>query len=143
MIEETAIVTRITAGQVWIKAQHSGACGGCMQQSSCGTATLSKWLPKREFAVDSERELQVGDRVLVTIDDSHILLSSLVMYLMPILVVLIGVGLATSLLPPEISEAWLPELALGLLLAAFWLINRWQRLLLLYLCFRPQVVRKL
>jgi len=143
MLEETAIVTRIADGQVWIKSLQSGACGGCMQQSSCGTATLSKWLPKREFAVESDRVLQVGDQVRVGIDDSHVLLSSIVLYLLPIVVMLLGVGLANSLLPAAFTDAWLPEMALSLLLATFWGIHKLQNVLLLYFCFRPQIVGKL
>lgn len=143
MIEETAIVTRITDGQIWIKSLQGGACGGCMQQSSCGTATLSKWLPKREFAVECDRPLQVGDQVRVGIDDSHLLLSSLVLYLLPIVAVLFGVGLANSFLPPAFNDAWLPEMAFSLLLLTFWVIHRLQNVLLLYFCFRPQIVGKL
>ncbi|MCQ8102482.1 SoxR reducing system RseC family protein [Methylomonas sp. SURF-2] len=143
MIEETAIVTRIEDGQVWIKSLQGGACGGCMQQSSCGTASLSKWLPKREFAVESDQALTVGDQVRVGIDDSHVLLSSIVLYLLPILVMLLGVGLANSFLSPAFTEAWLPELSLGLLLATFWVIHKLQHVLLLYFCFRPQIVGRL
>ena len=143
MIEETAIVTRVADGQAWIKSLQSGACGGCMQQTSCGTATLSKWLPKREFAVDSDRLLAVGDRVRVGIDDSHVLLSSLLLYLLPILVMLIGVGVADRFFPAVFSDEWLPELAFTLLLLTFWIIHKLQNLFLLYFCFRPQIVGKL
>lgn len=143
MIEEAAVVTRIADGQVWIKSLQSGACGGCMQQSSCGTATLSKILPKREFAVECDRAVQVGDHVRVGIDDSHVLLSSLVLYLLPILVMLLGVGLAEAFLPAAFTEAWLPEMALSILLLTFWAIHHLQSLLLMYFCFRPQIVGKL
>ncbi|OAI16943.1 sigma E positive regulator RseC/MucC [Methylomonas lenta] len=143
MIEETAIVTRVMDGQVWIKSLQSGACGGCSQQSSCGTATLSKWLPKREFSVECDRSLKVGDQVKVAIDDSQLLLSSLLLYLLPLLITLTGVGLANTFLPVTLTDAWLPEMALSLLLLTFWLINRLQSLLLLYFCFRPQILGKL
>lgn len=142
MIEETAVVTRIAAGQVWIKASQGGACGGCMQQSTCGTAALSKWLPKREFAVDCERNLKVGDQVTVAIDDSHLLLSSLVLYLLPLLTMLTGVGLANVLLPVSMADEYLPEIALSILLLTFWLIHRFQDLLLLHFCFSPQIIDK-
>jgi len=96
MIEETAIVTRIDGGQVWIKPQAAGACGSCMQQAACGTATLAKLLPKREFAVDCDLGLKTGDRVCVAIDDTHLLLSSLLLYLLPLLPMMVGVGLANA-----------------------------------------------
>lgn len=142
MIEEAAIVTRVDAGRTWIKSRQSSACGGCMQQQSCGTATLAKILPKREFAVDSELALQVGDRVMVAIDDAHLLLTSLLLYLLPLLLMLAAVGLAAHYLPAMAGD-WLPEIALLALLLSFWLIHRSQHVLLLQLCFKPQIVRKL
>ncbi len=142
MIEEAALVTRVSDGRIWVKRLESGACGGCAQQNSCGTAALGKWLPIREFAIESDQPLQTGDHVKVGIDDSHLLLSSLILYLLPLLIVLTGVGLATTLLPP-LAEAWMPEIALLLLLASFLVIHRFQNLLLLYFCFRPQIIDKL
>lgn len=142
MIEEAAIVTRIADGQVWIKSLQSNACGGCMQQASCGTATLAKWLPKREFAIDCDRMLRIGDQVQVAIDDTHVLLSSLVLYLLPLLTMLAGVGLASAFLPATVTASWLPEIALSILLSAFWLIHRLQNPLLMHFCFKPQIVAK-
>ncbi|MGY6277874.1 SoxR reducing system RseC family protein [Methylomonas sp. MgM2] len=140
MIEETAVVTKIDNGQIWIRAVQNSACGSCMQQSTCGTASLAKWLPKREFAVDCDRTLKVGDQVKVGIDDSHLLLGSLLMYMLPLLTTLIGVGLASSFLPVAVSEAWMPEIALSILLFTFWLIHRFQGILLLNFCFRLQII---
>ena len=142
MIEESAIVTRVERDQVWIKSLQNGACGGCVQQSSCGTAMLSKWLPKREFAVDCDSRLQVGDKVRIAIDDSHLLLSSLVLYLLPLLLMLLGIGVAEFLLPRPILDNWLPEIALITLLLAFWLIHHFQNFLLIHLCFKPQIIAK-
>lgn len=143
MIEETAIVTKIADdGRVWIKSQQTSACSSCLQQTSCGTATLAKILPKREFAVDCDLSLQVGDRVVVAIDDAHLLLTSLLMYFFPLLLMLAAVGVANFCLPVAIAERWLPETALLTLLLSFWLIHRFQDLLLLHLCFKPQIIRK-
>lgn len=144
MIEEQAVVTRVGLdGRPWIKSLQTSACGACLQKQSCGTATLAKVLPKREFAVDSELALQAGDRVVVAIDDSHLVLTSLLLYLLPLLLMFGGLGLAQWLLPAALIDAWLPEIALSTLLLGFWLIHRSQNLLLLHLCFRPQIVRKL
>ena len=138
MIEEQAIVTRIAAGQVWIKSLNSNGCGACMQKASCSTAALSKLLPKREFAVDSELDLQVGDQVEVAIDDAHLLSTSLLLYILPLLAMLSAVGAASVVLP----DIWLPVIALFALLLAFWLIHRFQGVFLLHFCFKPQIVRK-
>ncbi|MCQ8116911.1 SoxR reducing system RseC family protein [Methylomonas rosea] len=143
MIEEAAVVTRVSDGRTWIKSLQSSACSGCAQHQSCGTATLAKVLPKREFAVDCEINLQAGDHVMVAIDDSQLLLTSLLLYLVPLIFMLLGVGLAEAWLPPPYNTDCLPEVALATLLSGFWLINRSQNLLLLHLCFKPQIVKKL
>ncbi|MGZ4999857.1 MAG: SoxR reducing system RseC family protein [Methylomonas sp.] len=141
MIEETAMVTRIDGGRTWIRSLPGSGCCGCMQQASCGTATLAKMLPKREFAVDCDLGLKVGDRVYVAIDDAHLLLISVLLYLLPLLPMMIGVGLADAFIPA--LGVWLPEIALALLLSAFWLIHHFQAFLLLHLCLKPRIVGKL
>jgi sigma-E factor negative regulatory protein RseC len=127
MIEEIAVVTRVEPGRVWIRRRQNGACGGCIQQSTCGTSAMAHWLPKREFAVECPMSLRVGDPVRVAIDDSHVLLGSALLYLLPLLAMLAGVGSAKALLPAATAEAWLPEIALTGLLLAFWAIHHGQK----------------
>ncbi|QWF71280.1 SoxR reducing system RseC family protein [Methylomonas paludis] len=141
MIEQQAVVTQISTGQVWIKSLQSGACGGCMQQNTCSTATLAKLLPKREFAIDCDLGLQVGDEVMVAIDDTHLLATSIIIYLLPVVIMLLSVGLADAYLS-DTAAAGLPVIALIVLLLSFWLINRCQSLVLLHVCFKPQIIRK-
>ena len=128
LIAEPAIVTRVASGQIWLKRLNDSACGGCQQQAHCSTATLSKWLPKREFAVASDLSLQPGDIVQVEIDDSQILLSSLLLYLLPLAVMLLVVTSCDHFFPT--TEAWLPEIAVSTLLLTFWLIHVFQTRLL-------------
>jgi sigma-E factor negative regulatory protein RseC len=142
MIEEQAVVTRITGGQVWIKSQQASGCGGCMQKAACTTATLAKLLPQREFAVDCDLALRTGDQVVVAIDDAHLLSTSLLLYMVPIMIMLSAVGIASLTLPAAIAENWLPAIALAVLLTTFWLIHRFQALFLLHFCFKPQIVRR-
>ena len=140
MIEEQAVVTRIEVNQVWIKSLQSSACGGCVQQTSCGTATLAKLLPKREFAVDCDLDLNVGDCVRVQIDDSHLILSSLLLYLLPLIVTLTVVGFANTL---PMLETWLPEISLATLLLTFWLIHHFHAPLLVKFSLKPLIVGKI
>ena len=140
MIEEQAVVTRIEVNQVWIKSLQSSACGGCVQQTSCGTATLAKLLPKREFALDCDLNLQVGDCVRVQIDDSHLILSSLLLYLLPLIVTLTVVGFANTL---PMLETWLPEISLATLLLTFWLIHHFHAPLLVKFSLKPLIVGKI
>ncbi|MGR8980080.1 MAG: SoxR reducing system RseC family protein [Gammaproteobacteria bacterium] len=140
MIEETAIVSRIDNGRIWIKTRHSGACCGCLQQDSCGTKAMAGMLPNREFAVDCATDIKVGDEVRIAIDDSELLLGSLLLYLLPLLVLLTGVGAADALLPLPMTDTWLPEIALAILLLTFRLIHLFQKRLLLHFCLKPMVI---
>ncbi len=140
MIEEQALVTRIESNQVWIKSLQSSACGGCIQQTSCGTATLAKLLPKREFALDCDSDLNVGDCVRIQIDDSHLILSSLLLYLLPLIVTLSVVGLANTL---PMLETWLPEISLATLLLTFWLIHLFHAPLLVKFSLKPLITGKI
>jgi sigma-E factor negative regulatory protein RseC len=130
MIEEIATVTRTSNGRVWIRSRQNGACGGCMQQASCGTAALAKLLPNRELEVDSPLGLQAGDQVRVEIDGAYLLSGSVLLYLLPLLIVFAAIGLANAFLPAEAADAWMPEIALAGLLLAFRAIHHWQKRLL-------------
>jgi sigma-E factor negative regulatory protein RseC len=140
MIEEQAIVTRIANGQVWIRSLQLSGCGGCTQKAACTSSALAKLLPNREFAVDCDMQLKAGDQVVVAIDDAHLLSTSLLLYMVPILVMLLAVGAASLILPAAIVENWLPGIALTALLTTFWLIHRFQAVFLLHFCFKPQIV---
>lgn len=122
MIETVAIVTRCDSGWVWVKAQSDGACGSCVQQASCGTASLDKWLPRREFAIACPLAVQVGDKVRVIIDDGLLLTGSLLAYGAPLLLMLLAV-IGLPLLWPALLD-WQPELAMSSLLLAFWLLHQ-------------------
>ncbi len=142
MVEEEAIVTQVKDQQAWLKPTQTGGCKACLQQSTCGTSILSGLLPKREFAVDSNLALQVGDRVIVAVDDSQLLLCSFLLYLVPLLVMIVVVILSSSLLPPVLVEDWQPVIAITSLLLCFYLIHRTQPFLLFYTGSQPQVIAK-
>jgi sigma-E factor negative regulatory protein RseC len=139
MIEDIAVVTRAESGRAWLRRRQNGACGGCLQQASCGTAMLGRLLPDRELEVVTSLDLQAGDRVRVTIDDAHLLSGSALLYLLPLLSMFAGVGLANALLPAEAAEAWLPEIALAGLLLAFRAVHHAQKRLLRFIV-KPDVV---
>lgn len=140
MIEESAVVTRVGPGLVWIAGQQNSACGGCMQQAECGTATLAKLLPKREFAVACGLPLQAGDQVRVAIDDSSLLLVSLLVYGLPLAVMLLAVACVQYFLPGLVD--WLPEISLLGLLLAFGFIHYFQQHWLVETGYRPVIIGK-
>lgn len=120
MIEQIATVTRIELGRVWVRANNGSACGGCMQKDACGTAALGQALPERELAINCLLDLAVGDQVKVAIADDQLLLTTLLIYGLPLLVTLLLSTLLNQL--PAVSE-YLPEIALIILLGTFRLIH--------------------
>jgi sigma-E factor negative regulatory protein RseC len=126
MIEETALVSRIEPGRVWLKAQPSGACGGCAHQDGCSTLITAKLLPERELEIDCNIALAIGSEVIVAIDDKHLLLGSFLLYLMPLLAMFIGLITADSLLAESSKENWLIPISFVSLMAGFRLARHWQ-----------------
>ena len=103
---------------------------------------MAKILPKREFAVECEMVLKAGDEVVVAIDDAHLLSTSLLLYVVPLFLMLLAVGVGNQFMPPALADIYLPVAALASLLLAFWLVHRFQAVFLLHVCFKPQIVRR-
>ena len=69
MIEELAVVVKIDKHQVWVESGQAGACGGCLQKASCTTNAIGSVLKKKSVPVDCDMSLQIGDKVMVAIDE--------------------------------------------------------------------------
>ncbi|MDD1633147.1 MAG: SoxR reducing system RseC family protein [Methylococcaceae bacterium] len=145
MIEELAVVVKIENHQVWVEAGQNSACGGCLQKASCTTNALGSVLKKKSVPVDSGIQLQAGDEVIVAIDESLLLRASLLLYLMPLIALFTGAGIADWLLADNTlyADLWIAGSAVLSFLFSLWLINKAQSLLILNYYARPVVVRKI
>ena len=145
MIEELAVVIKIENHQVWVEAGQNSACGGCQQKASCTTNALGSVLKKKSVPVDSGIQLKTGDEVMVAIDESLLLRASLLLYLLPLIALFTGAGIADWLLADNIlyADLWIAGSALLSFLFSLWLINKAQSLLILNYYARPVVVRKI
>lgn len=92
MIEETAQVVATEGEFVWVETQRQSTCGGCAANQACGTATLAKVLGTRRTRVRAinSQGAQVGERVVVGIDEAALIRGSLAVYAVPLLGLLIG-----------------------------------------------------
>jgi sigma-E factor negative regulatory protein RseC len=144
MIEELAVVVKIENHQVWVESGPYSACGGCLQKASCSTNAIGSVLKKKSVPVDSDIRLKTGDQVMVAIDENLLLRASLLLYLVPLIALFSGAGMADWLLIDNASNAdlWIAGSAVLSFLASLWLINKAQSLLLLNYYARPVVVRK-
>jgi sigma-E factor negative regulatory protein RseC len=145
MIEELAKVVKIENHQVWVESGQNNACGGCLQKASCTTNALGNVLKKKSVPVDSNIQLKTGDEVMVAIDESLLLRASLLLYLLPLIALFTGAGIADWLLADNILyvDLWVAGSAFLSFLFSLWLINKAQSLLILNYYARPVVVRKI
>jgi len=145
MIEELAVVVKIENHQVWVeRGQHMG-CGACQQKASCTTNALGSVLKKKSVPVDSDIQLKTGDEVMVAIDENLLLRASLLLYLLPLIALFTGAGIADWLLTDNAlyADLWIACSALLSFLLILWLINKAQSRLILICYARPVVVRKI
>ncbi len=103
MIEEQVRVIAVKDGQLLLEAQTRSACGGCAAKKGCGTAVLSNVVGKKfsRFQVKNSIGAQVGDVIVVGLEEKALLSGSLVMYLLPVIGMIIMALLADTLLGGE------------------------------------------
>ena len=103
MIEESAQVIATEGDFVWVETQRQSTCGGCAANQACGTATLAKVLGNRRTRVRALNHdgAQVGDTVVIGLDETALIRGSLAVYAMPLLAMFTG-GIVGALL----SERW-------------------------------------
>lgn len=147
MIEEQVLVVKVEQHRVWVASSQAGACGQCAQKSACSTQAIASVLKNKPVAVevDSVTRLNVGDTVVVAIDESLLLLATLLMYLFPLMALFAGGGLVDWWLPDNnaAAEGWIAAGALVGLLLSLWFLHRVQHVFLFNACTRPVVVKKL
>ncbi len=121
MIEEFAVITRRFDDHVMLEIERRTACGLCGQKRGCGNATWGKLLghDSHEFAAENSINANVGDSVVVGIDEGVVLSSAFYLYIVPLLTMLVATVLADVLLDNQFYV--ILAAAFGLLLGFVWL----------------------
>lgn len=103
MIEESGRVLAVESGAVWVETQRSSTCSGCSAKNGCGQGLMDR-LGVRErrglIRALSDRQLNVGDSVVVGIRESVLLRGAFLVYLFPLAALF-----ASALLASELSAA--------------------------------------
>ena len=120
MIEEFAVVTKRFDDHVMLEIERRTACGLCGQKRGCGNATWGKLLghDSHEFPADNAINANVGDSVVVGIDERIVLSSAFYLYVVPLFTLLVAAVLADTFLNNEFYV--MLAAALGLLLGFAW-----------------------
>lgn len=90
MLEETGRVVAIEGRYAVIETQQRSACGHCNVGDSCGTSVLAGLFSKRRNRVRLENhlDLSVGDQAVIGINESVLLSTAVMAYLLPLLMMI-------------------------------------------------------
>lgn len=144
MLEESAIVVKIDNGQTWVVGTQNNACAACAQQAGCSSTALASVLKKKPIPVDNELTLQIGDTVMVAIDESVLLRAAFSLYIAPLISLFIGASITDSLVSDTTpyGDVWVAGGALTGLALALFILRTIQKYAFLNYYARPVVVKK-
>lgn len=95
MIEEPGVVVAVEEGAVLVRAEGSSGCSSCASGGGCGVASIARLLGRRDYILRVENDLdaQLGDRVVLGIDEHDLVRGALWMYLLPLAGLFAGAAL--------------------------------------------------
>lgn len=121
MIENPARVMRIEGGTAWVRSESPSSCGACGGKG-CGNSLYAKVLHPREpeYPVDNPIGAEIGEAVVIGIEDGAVFRAVLSGYLIPLVLLLAG-----AMLGSRWGDGYAAAGALaGLVLSALWLRGR-------------------
>jgi len=93
MIEKTAVVVSISQGHAWVSSDELTGCGSCASGTSGGCSSTNLQFYSREkltqVQVANPFHAKPGDQVIVGLPSEGLLKSSLLVYLLPLVSLLI------------------------------------------------------
>lgn len=112
MIEKTFTVTKVNETLVTFALPKPQACAGC--DGTCGSLTFAKLFANKrsELSLYFDQPLQVGQKVELALDDSHVIKMSFWTYMVPLIFVICAVSIASFVF--NLSEPY------QILTAIFW-----------------------
>jgi len=94
MIRESAKVLSVSgAGKIIVESSGQKSCHRCANSGGCGISVLAKYFgaKRHQFSANSEIVVRAGDRVLLEIEKSALLMAATLMYVLPLLVMIFSV----------------------------------------------------
>lgn len=103
MLLETAHVVAVEADSVWVETISRSSCGSCAAQSGCGHSLLNRIAAGRRNYIRvfsgplAATECSVDDQVSISIPEQVIVRGSLLVYMVPLVLMLAGAALFSTL----------------------------------------------
>ncbi len=101
MIAETGRVVAIESNGLWVETIQRSTCGSCAAQKGCGQSLLARLAGHSSYlwvlleGRDSAR-YHLGDEIQLGIPEDVVVKGSLFVYLLPLLLMIFGSGLANA-----------------------------------------------
>lgn len=126
MIEERGQVMAVEGTQVRVAVSRQNSCGSCKARAACGQGLMQSLKPGRvhEVLALCDYQVQVGDTVVLGVEETLALRGAVLVYLLPLLALLAGALLADWL---GLAEGWTILAALAgfaLAVTGLYLYNR-------------------
>ncbi len=125
MIEERAVILTLETqaenqSVATLEIVRKTACGLCGQTSGCGNSIWGKLFSHKSTSFKAQNGInaKVGDSVIVGIDESALMKSALLLYVVPLATMLVGTILVSSATGSEAAS--MLGAAAGLLLGFAW-----------------------
>lgn len=101
MLEAEGVVVKLAADGAYVETARASSCGSCSSQQSCGTTSLSRLLGGRplSFRVQNPIGAVVGERVVIGLEESALLRSTLLSYVLPLALLMAGALLGSQVAP--------------------------------------------
>ena len=107
MIEESVKILEIENNHLWVEGIQRSACHTCSAQQGCGQSLLAKWAaqPVRlRIPLDGRdaSSFEVGQNVTIGIAEHVMVRGSLLIYLLPLILLLLGIWAGDSAFDNEL-----------------------------------------
>ncbi|WP_428773037.1 SoxR reducing system RseC family protein [Vibrio sp.] len=115
--------------QLELDCQQQTSCSSCASQKSCGTGVVSKAIGNRNlhWSLNTDQPVKVGQVVEIGLPERSLLQSAALVYLLPLIMLMMGAGLASTILAPWLNLgegivilAAFASAAAGVLMAKRW-----------------------
>lgn len=88
LLRESGIISSIEGDFAYVEAQSKSGCSGCASSSGCGTSAIASLFTnasQRAIKVRNRLNAQVGDEVILTLDESRLIKHSFMAYGVPLI----------------------------------------------------------
>ena len=119
MITEHGRIIAIDANHVWVETINRGTCGSCAAEKGCGQSLLARWLSHSQYlkvsiAGRDTASFAINDEICIGVPENVVVLSSLLVYCLPIGGLIVGATLGQILFANDIGAIACAAFGLGI-----------------------------